>query len=172
MRHALGRLPEHGPIAVLSAWMLCQGIGLVLYCPCWLSHYSLLIGGIRGADRLGFEINYWGDAVTETLLEKGAELAPGQPILFTPNLAPFQAPAASISSPALGQSQSWLVGQDHNTTGDSAACRYAVLYHRRANIASVPEGVIDGDVLAEHIIQGVWISRLVKIRQTLGGHPP
>lgn len=89
-----------------------QGVGLVLYHPCQLSYYNLLVGGLAGADRLGLEVNYWADAVREPLLREAAARAPGQQVLFAPHLAPFQAPGIAISSPALAESQTELLGLD------------------------------------------------------------
>lgn len=89
-----------------------QGVGLVLYHPCQLSYYNLLVGGLAGADRLGLEVNYWADAIREPLLQEAAAQAPGQTVLLAPHLAPFQAPGIAISSPALAESQTELVGWD------------------------------------------------------------
>lgn len=89
-----------------------QGVGLVLYHPCQLSYYNLLVGGLAGAERIGLEVNYWADAVREPLLQEAAAQAPGQTVFFAPHLAPFQAPGIAISSPALAESQTELVGWD------------------------------------------------------------
>jgi hypothetical protein len=36
--------------------------------PVYLSYYNLMVGGVRGAESLGLEMNYWGDALTRHLL--------------------------------------------------------------------------------------------------------
>jgi hypothetical protein len=57
-----------GAAAVL---MLATGsavVGVHAATPCLLSAYSPLVGGLAGADRLGFETTFWGDAVTPELL--------------------------------------------------------------------------------------------------------
>ena len=43
--------------------------GIVRMDPCLLSYYSPLVGGLKGAERLGMETTYWGDALTPEFLE-------------------------------------------------------------------------------------------------------
>ncbi len=43
-------------------------VGLCALDPCLLSYYSPLVGGLKGAERLGMETTYWGDALTPELL--------------------------------------------------------------------------------------------------------
>ena len=63
----------------LVGLLALQGVNVVWMSPVWLSSYSLAVGGLWGADRLGFERNYWGDAVTRELLEAADEaLPPGE----------------------------------------------------------------------------------------------
>jgi len=104
--------PDRVAAGVVLMLLLLQAVGLVLYHPCQLSYYNLLVGGLAGADRLGLEVNYWADAVREPLLAEAAAQAPGQKVLFAPHLAPFQAPGIAISSPALAESQTELIGWD------------------------------------------------------------
>ncbi len=87
-----------------------QGCGIVLYHPCQLSHYSALVGGLAGAERLGFEVDYWGAGLTESLLAEAARRAAGGKLLLVPNLAPYQAPGIQISSASLTERQVTLVG--------------------------------------------------------------
>jgi 4-amino-4-deoxy-L-arabinose transferase-like glycosyltransferase len=37
--------------------------------PSYLSYYNLAVGGVKGAETLGLEMNYWGDSITRSLLE-------------------------------------------------------------------------------------------------------
>ncbi len=37
--------------------------------PCLLSYYSPVVGGLKGAERIGMETTYWGDALTPGLLK-------------------------------------------------------------------------------------------------------
>ena len=54
--------------ARLMAWSLIHPFGL--------SYYNALVGGLPGAERLGLELTYWGDAVNPVLL--GRTGRPGQ----------------------------------------------------------------------------------------------
>ena len=82
--------------------LAAQGVNVVWMSPVWLSSYSLAVGGLWGADRLGFERNYWGDAVTRGFLaEADAALPPGAPIRVVPTLHQFQERDLSAASPAV-----------------------------------------------------------------------
>lgn len=37
--------------------------------PIYLSYYNIAVGGLAGAEKLGLEMNYWGDAMTRSVLE-------------------------------------------------------------------------------------------------------
>ena len=162
---AWSRWPYVARVAVLAVLVAAQGIGLILYHPCYLSHYSLLVGGLPGAEGLGFEVTYWGDSVTEDLLQEAARRAEGQGVLFGPNLAPYQAPYVGLLSPAIGRSQSFLVGwnkEDPRVRESAQNCRYAVIYRREANLTDLPEPLLNGPVVAEKAILGVWVARVVE----------
>ena len=57
--------------------------------PCHLCYYNLAVGGLAGAERLGFEATYWGDTVREPMLAEAARRSEGRwpHVLFVPNLA-------------------------------------------------------------------------------------
>lgn len=145
-----------------------QGVGLIVHHPCQLSHYSLLIGGLAGADRVGMEATYWGDSVSETLLAEAARAAPGGRILFAPNLAPFQSPAVEIFSPSLTNAQVRVLGWDPARPDLAAGCRIAVVYHRKADLSAIPPSWWEGDVLMERRQQGVWLARLIRLPDRVG----
>jgi hypothetical protein len=155
--------PRVRSVAVFS-FVALQGVGLIVYFPCQLSHYSLLIGGLPGAVRLGFEATYWGDTVREPLLAEAARLSPGRPVFFAPNLASFQASAVSITSPALCEAGVVLVELDRPAVSQAPEDhRFAVIYHRRADMTDVDWILKHGRVVMEYGNQGVWLSRLVEL---------
>ncbi len=157
-------------VAVL-ALVAIQGIGLVAYHPCQLSYYNLLVGGLAGAEKLGFEVTYWGDAVREPMLAEAARRSPGRPVLFAPNLAQYQAPAVEISSPALRTTGVHLIGWgESGLDGSARRCRYAVIYHRRADLAEAASWLERGRVVIESTRQGVWLARLIELPPST--HPP
>lgn len=151
----------------ILAFVALQGIGLVIYHPCHLSYYSLLAGGLAGAERLGFEVTYWGDTVREPMLAEAARLLPGKPVLFAPNLAPFQAPAINVTSPALRQAGTSLIGWDSSSPEEGKQCRYAVVYNRRADLPGAEWILQQGRVVAEYSRQGVWLARLIDLAAPL-----
>lgn len=157
---------RHGMLAALLA---LQGTGLFLYHPCHLSYYSALVGGLPGAERLGFEATYWGDTVREPMMAEAASRSHGGPILFAPSLAPFQAPAVTITSPALRRAGATLVGWDSSAPRAAEGCRYAVVYHRRADLSEVERILKQGRVVMEYGNQGVWLARLVELSAPLDG---
>jgi hypothetical protein len=157
-------------VAVVG-FIALQGLGLVIYAPCHLSYYNLLVGGLAGAERLGFEVTYWGDTVREPMLAEAARRAPGQTILFAPSLAPFQAPAVEMWSPALHDAHVQLVGWDAAKPDEAERCGYAVIYHRRADPAGEKWILDRGQTVAEYSKQGVWLARLVRLVPPRRGKP-
>ncbi len=177
----LAGVPRRLRLLGLGGFVALQGIGLILYQPCHLSHYSVLVGGLSGADKLGFEATYWGDSVTEPLLDTAVRHAMtaqhGRPtadepvVVFAPHLAPFQAPGVAISSPALLESGVSLVGWDRYHPGSASQARYAILYNRKADLAAVPPRWLEAEVVSERLVQGVWLARLVALPTPLGEKP-
>ena len=82
---------HRGVRAMLVALLVSQGIGVVLTYPFGLSYFNLLVGGLRGAERLGFEVTYWDDAVDNVLLDRLAyEGRPDATASLMPTLYPGQ----------------------------------------------------------------------------------
>jgi hypothetical protein len=77
--------------AALVAALLAQAYGVVALHPFGLSYYNILVGGLPGAERLGLELTYWGDAVDRVLLDRlAAEAAPDASAALAPTLYPGQ----------------------------------------------------------------------------------
>jgi 4-amino-4-deoxy-L-arabinose transferase-like glycosyltransferase len=71
----------------LAGFLLLQGYGLVVLHPFQLSYYNAVVGGLRGAERMGLELTYWGDAVDRVLLDRLArEVRPGDQAALVPTL--------------------------------------------------------------------------------------
>ena len=141
-----------------------QAIGLVLYHPLQLSYYNALVGGLWGAERLGFETTYWGDSVQGPLLDEAAKHARGGKLLFGPNLAPFHGPAVAISTPQFdGPRGVKLVPFDPAQPEAMAECRYALVFRRQADLAQLAVVLENSEVVAENVRQGVWLARLVRV---------
>ena len=149
-------------IALLVLILLWPTIAVVRYHPLQLSYYNLLVGGLRGATSLGFEVTYWGDSVREPILAEAAARCGRRPVLLAPNLALFQAPAVASASPALGAAQVSVVGWDPARADSLADCRYMVVYRRRANLGQLGWVFKYGRVVEERQLAGQWVARLVQ----------
>jgi len=164
-------------LATVGLLVIFQGIGLVLYHPCQLSHYSLMVGGLAGAERRGFEVTYWGDTVEESLLATAAlaEVQSRPPdelrrVVFAPSLAPFQFQTVNVSSPSLMENEVLLEGWDPSRAELLLAqCRWAVVYHRKADLAPIRRLLKRGRVVVENEKQGVWLARLIELPNPAGG---
>ncbi|WP_298865735.1 glycosyltransferase family 39 protein [uncultured Gimesia sp.] len=62
------RLPQMFVTTAFGLLLLTQTYATIAYAPCWLSYYSLLTGGLKGADAAGMEATYWGDTITAEML--------------------------------------------------------------------------------------------------------
>jgi 4-amino-4-deoxy-L-arabinose transferase-like glycosyltransferase len=54
---------------LLGAFLLVNTASTAGTAPFYLSYYNALIGGLKGAQRAGFEVTYWGDAINEEVLD-------------------------------------------------------------------------------------------------------
>lgn len=79
------------PAVWTAAFLASNAVGLVWLHPFQLSYYSAAVGGTTGASQLGLESNYWGDAISRSLLDEIAEeLPPGSLVEFAPLMHPYQ----------------------------------------------------------------------------------
>ena len=150
------RSRRRGRVA-LAVLLAAQGSGVVLMHPFGLSYYNLLVGGLPGAERLGLELTYWGDAVDGVLLDRLADEArAGESAAMAPTLAPDQGKIATTRRLAriplvLGDAEraaaaDWLVVSRRSAYWDAAV---------RARVAR------DVRVFARSR-QGVWLSALLR----------
>jgi len=155
---------RYGPHIVLGGLFALQAVGVVSFRPVWLSYYNLLVGGLAGAERLGFEVNYWGDALTEPLLAAAAHRADkGETLVFGPSLAPYQAAGILLGSPSLAEKEIVVVGWPAGAKTPPKNARWMVIYHRRADLDQIPEPVRQRPVVSELACQGVWLARLIQL---------
>ena len=87
--------------AAITLFLLAQSVGVIVMHPCQLSYYNLLVGGLYGADRLGFERTYWGDSVTRSLLTSEVSRKEGGSVEVWPVLHQFQLDELLRQSPIL-----------------------------------------------------------------------
>jgi 4-amino-4-deoxy-L-arabinose transferase-like glycosyltransferase len=135
--------------------LLGQGYGVVALHPFGLSYYNALVGGLPGAERLGLELTYWGDAIDPILLGRLAEEArPGQIAALAPTLHHLQATATLTS--ALHGRRILLVEESAAPRADWLAAYRRPAYWSPAVVAAMRRGRL----VAERSRQGVWLSRL------------
>jgi 4-amino-4-deoxy-L-arabinose transferase-like glycosyltransferase len=66
--------------AAVVGFLLTQGVGLLWAWPFHLTYYNMFVGGLRGAERLGFESIYWGEAFDPEAWAALDQLVPDPPI--------------------------------------------------------------------------------------------
>ncbi len=90
--------------AVFAGIFLLQSYGLWTMSPCYLSYYNLDIGGLPGAERLGMEIDYWGESLTRELWDEVLKaVPPGGTVHVTPVVHPLQLTFLESQLPRLMQ---------------------------------------------------------------------
>jgi 4-amino-4-deoxy-L-arabinose transferase-like glycosyltransferase len=164
----VARFPARTRALVLAAFFASQGVGLVWCHPFQLSYYNLVVGGLWGAEKLGFEPTYWGDSVQGDLLAEAGKRCPQAHLLFGPSLAPYQVASVVVSSPELLENDVRLIGWDPTNPRPAAECRHALIYRRKADLGPLAFVLEQGEVIAENSVQGVWLARLYRLPATVG----
>lgn len=128
--------PTAGAALVVASfgWLLATG-------PCWLSHYSALVGGLPGAVRLGFEADYWAASVTSGFWNRVADEVPeNSTIALTPELHQFQLDTLADQVPLIRQRGYRLVSYPKDAGDDTGTAtvepRFVIAFRRRADLAS------------------------------------
>ena len=120
---------------VAACFLAAQTWGLVSVWPCFLSYYNLAIGGLRGANALGLELDYWGEAVTRDFLEEVARRVPeGAHVDVAPVLLPaeFQLEELLRQSPVLRRRGVVLHAYDGDSPHHSD---YLLIFRRLADLS-------------------------------------
>lgn len=154
---------------VLVTVFVCQGYGLLVLHPCYLSYYNALVGGLRGAEALGLEVTYWGDSLTRSLLRSIVGNVPRQArVELFPVLHPAQLDALLKQSPILRRHGIQLApyrGMDEMQTP------YLVVFRRQADLPDPIRGRPPrSQLLAEVRREGVQLAALFKV--ALSRSPP
>jgi 4-amino-4-deoxy-L-arabinose transferase-like glycosyltransferase len=155
-----GNLPR--PRRRLPRWILgltlaAQGWGLLTTFPFGLSYHNALVGGLRGAERLGLELTYWGDSIDGTLLRELERVAkPGDSIVLAPSL--HDAMPVSLITPDLAR-QGLRIEAESSTPIDSAT--WVLIFRREAYWSpAVRELTGMRRPFALRARQGVWLGGL------------
>jgi len=146
-------------VSVFVVFLTLQAYGVVAFAPCHLSYYNLLVGGLRGAERLGLEPTYWGDSVTREFLEEVCRKVPeGATVDVMPVLQPTFLEILYDQSPILRSRKINLRPYHPEKNGPP---HYVMIYRRKADLPSpLLEVPTEATVLAEAQIQGVTLAAL------------
>jgi hypothetical protein len=139
---------RRGSIAVATLVALAVGSAswsIYQASPCLLSAYSPIVGGLRGADRRGFEATFWGDAITPELLKsipRGARVgAVPMGIDYVRALHDYRLVPADVVAATEDGCDVLIVLERKSMPGDSALRRFSTG-------SSIAEMTRDGVVLA------------------------
>ncbi len=144
---------------VMTIVVVAQTWGLFAMHPCQLNYFNLLTGGMRGAERLGFETCYWGDSVCRELLTQAVDVVPeGSTIDVAPVMHHLQLEELLAQSPILREHAITLRPFDDQHIEE---VRYALVFRRRADpwesLLHPPPGAV---LLAEVKREGVQLAAL------------
>jgi 4-amino-4-deoxy-L-arabinose transferase-like glycosyltransferase len=153
------RIPQRGALALGALFLAGQGWGVIATWPCFLSSYNLAVGGLGGAHRLGFELDYWGASVTREFLERIAQTVPeGAAIDVAPVLFDFQLAEVLKQSPVLRRHGIRLHAYDADQSRHSA---YLLVFCRLADLSPELQTLIaERPALVETRRSGVLLSGL------------
>ncbi len=143
-----------------------QAIELAKMHPLHLSSYSPLVGGLRGADRLGFEPTYWRDSITRDLLHEAVEHLPAGSTIY---LAPVLHPANRIDLPLLSpilQKHRLQIDAYDDRDPSKADMQYVLVFRRHADPwASLEPAPANGHLLAQVERNGVQLAALYQLAE-------
>jgi hypothetical protein len=155
-------------VAAVALLLATQGYGVVAMHPCQLSYYNLAVGGLRGADRLGFERSYWADGITRALIQKLVDQVPrGTTIDVAPVLHPILLDDLPAQSPLLREHDIRLRAYDD---AHREQVRYVLVVRRRADPwHSLEPAPTHSRLLAETRREGVQLAALYELEHPAGG---
>ncbi|MDA1161873.1 MAG: hypothetical protein O3B13_02100 [Planctomycetota bacterium] len=167
------RKPSLAPL--LALFVVGQLTGIATTAPYCLSCYNLAVGGLNGANRLGFEVTYWGDSFSREFLQSLVSTTPTGVVQVAPVLHQFQlvelqrqAPMLRHRAAADGPGLSLVPFRANlesrevvaNKLADSnESWEYLAVFHRRADAPSTASLTQSGWKFVSSIsCQGVDIS--------------
>ena len=158
------RCGRRAALGLLATLLASQAYGVIYYHPFQLSYYSALIGGLRGAARVGLEPTYWGDSVSEDVLEAFSAQAPRDACaILLPTMHPGH--PLLLTSPGMRSKSQRVVPGDR---WESAGCRWAILFNRPGyGNDPLPQRVVkEGSIVYGLDRDGVWLSRVYRLPES------
>jgi 4-amino-4-deoxy-L-arabinose transferase-like glycosyltransferase len=142
--------------AALAAFLVAQAYGTLALHPFGLSYYNLLVCGLPGAERLGLELTYWGDAVDRVLLDDLVRLAP---LKASAALVPTLYPGQGLATTTRAMARHPVLLLDERA---AAQADWLVVSRRTAYWKpDLKERLSDGRRVSTRSRQGVWLSALI-----------
>ena len=147
---------------IITIFLLSQSVGNFSMSPCYLSYYNLLVGGLSGAEKFGFEVTYWGDSLTKDFLEEVVEAVPeNSEISCFPVLHMKQLPALENQSPILAEKGIKLVAYDERIKKEK---EYLLVFHKKADTEeSLAAKLESAKLIREFRKQDVWLAALYEL---------
>jgi len=129
------KLSRRVAVAIAGCFLAGQLWGTVSTWPCFLSYYNIAMGGLRGADRLGMELDYWSEAVTRNFLEEVAHTVPeGARVEVSPILLPNNMQTAEMLSQSPVLRRRGIVLSTYQPDAANHA-PYVIVFTRRADLS-------------------------------------
>ncbi|MDX1967936.1 MAG: glycosyltransferase family 39 protein [Planctomycetaceae bacterium] len=127
-----------------------------------LSFYAVSAGGLEGAVAQKLELNYWGDAITRSLLEEVVREVPRDSVIaMAPVLHQFQTEELRRQSPILRRHGVRLVPYE---SGDETT-RYLLIFQRLADLPPELQGTPENwKTVSEVTIDNVQLAALLRRR--------
>jgi 4-amino-4-deoxy-L-arabinose transferase-like glycosyltransferase len=152
------RCGRYGAGAALGVFFAAQAVGVVRYHPCQLSYYNALVGGLSGAERLGFQVTYWGDALTPAWLDRWSRAATaGSVAALAPTL--YRDHELLYMTDRMARAQQKLVPQN------DPRAQYLIVFNRRPYVGNELLRRIDRltPVIPPLQIDGVWLAAAYRL---------
>ncbi len=156
------RIPSPAAIGLMVGLLATQFYGVISLHPFQLSYHNVLVGGLAGAERLGFEPTYWSDSLNGTFFERVvANVPPGSAIHVVPVMHVGQLSEMEAQSPILRRHGVQLKPL---TSLDPQQTEYVMFYWRKADLTpELREGTVPAKLLAEIRREGVQLAALYEL---------
>jgi hypothetical protein len=141
----------------VSVFVAAQAWGVFASSPLPLSYYNALVGGLAGAERLGFEVTYWDDCLTREFL---STIPNGATVYLAPVLHPGRPVSILDQNPSMNARNIQIHAFDYELDDEQG---YLLLVHRRADLP--PRWQQDQpelETVSELVHNGVPLARILK----------
>ena len=140
----------------LFAGFALQSIGTLTSAPYYLSYYNIAVGGTAGANSLGMERSYWGEAATKSFWEK---VPMGSTVYVAPVLDMYRLASLKKYTPIIQQRDIKLEPFEYKLEKQPGLL---LVLHRRAEAEWVHDYAATKEPIAQATLQGVPLATLVE----------